>query len=326
MDRETLRLRSAFNATIRSFFSSRDYLEVETPLLAPALIPESSIEVFKTRFEDPYRQGRDLYLIPSPELWMKRLIGQGMGSIYQITKAFRNAESVGRLHNPEFTILEYYTEGADYRDSINVTEALFSELLSVFKSSVPEPGRLGAPFRRMSMAEAFIEYAGFDPGPCRADELTEKARSLGIRAEDGDGWEAAFNRIFVHRVEPALPKDRPLVLMDYPREVRCLAKDTAGTPWNERWELYLDGIEAANCFTEETDPAKVEAYFRDEIPRKDEALVPHPADEEFTSIYRRGFPRCSGVAAGLDRLFMVFFRIPRIEGVILFPFADILRG
>jgi lysyl-tRNA synthetase class 2 len=324
MTREILRRRSAFTAATRAFFSDRGYLETETPILAPALIPESAIEVFRTRFEHPYRPGRDMYLIPSPELWMKRLIAAGMGDIFQITRAFRNAESVGRLHNPEFTILEYYTAGADHLASIDVTEELFRHLLSRGLSSVPDAAALSPPFRRMTMAEAFREFAGFDLAPCSASDLAEQARRLGIRPGGEDDWETAFNRIFVDRVEPALPADRPLVLLDYPREVRCLAREIPGTPWRERWELYVSGIETANCYSEETDPGRVAAYFREEEARKARALVPHPADGKFVSLYRDGYPSCSGVAVGFDRLIMAFFGIPRIEGVILFPFSDIL--
>lgn len=256
---------------------------------------------------------------------MKRLIAAGWGDIFQISRAFRNAESLGGLHNPEFTILEYYTLGADYLASIEVTEELFRRLLSRGHSTLPDPAPLSPPFRRMTMAEAFREFAGFDLAPCGTGELTEQARKLGIRTGEADDWETAFNRIFVDRVEPALPRDRPLVLLDYPREVRCLAREIPGTPWRERWELYLGGIETANCFSEETDPEKVAAYFRVEEELKARSLTPHPPDRRFLSLYRDGFPSCSGVAVGFDRLVMAFLGIPRIQGVILFPFSDILE-
>jgi lysyl-tRNA synthetase class 2 len=328
MDRETLRRRGEYLARIRSFLTARGYLEVETPILAPALIPESAIEVFTTRFVSPFRDGRDMYLIPSPEVWMKRLIAQGMGSIFQLTKAFRNAESIGRIHNPEFSILEWYTLGANCLDNIAVTEFLFETLLAadtVFSSLAHSSAeRLRPPFRRMTMEEAFREYAGFSLAACGIEDLHRHARELGIRVEAGDTWEAAFNRIFVSRVEPSLPADKPLVLLDYPAEIRCLAKRIPGTPWRERWELYVDGIETANCFTEETDPAEVEGYFRVERELKRGALVPHPSDEDFIRLYRGAFPPCSGAALGIDRLLMAFFGFSHIGGVILFPLVDIL--
>lgn len=327
MIRDTLRRRSAFTAEVRAFFTEEDYLETETPLLAPWLIPESAIEVFKAPFKDPNRPpGRDFFLVPSPELWMKRLIAGGYGNIFQISKAFRNAESIGNLHNPEFTILEYYTVQADHLRSIEVTEELFRRLLSRGHARIPDTAALEPPFRRMTMAQAFWDYAGFDLGPCTAGDLKEEARRLGIRTGEDDDWETAFNRIFVDRVEPALPQDHPLVLLDYPRELRCLAREIPGTPWRARWELYLRGMETANCFAEETDPRKVAAYFRAEEELKEEALVPHPPDRNFLSLYRGKYPPTSGVAVGFDRLFMAFAGISQIQGVILFPFSDILEG
>ncbi|MCL1817416.1 MAG: hypothetical protein FWG35_00705 [Spirochaetaceae bacterium] len=332
MSHETIRARSVLAAAVRSFFAAKDYLEVDTPLLAPALIPESAIEVFATRFEHPYREGREMYLTPSPELWMKRLLAAGCGNIFQICKAFRNAEALGRLHNPEFTILEYYTVDADCGDSLALTEELFAALIRAFEEKVPtgRRERLSPPFRRLTMAQAFADYAKLDlatlapresrDAPQAASLLTAKARELGLPCKDGDTWEEAFNRVFAGVVEPALPRDRPLVLLDYPREVRCLARDIPGTPWNERWELYVDGVETANCFTEETDTEKIAAFFREEAAKKEKALVRHAPDREFAAL--NGMPRCSGVALGLDRLIMAFCGENSLGGVILFPFSD----
>lgn len=326
MDRETAWKRSRLIRGIRDFFTDRNYLETDTPLLSAALIPESAIEVFATKFESPYRGAKPLFLVPSPELWMKRLIAAGFGSLFQISKAFRNAESIGQNHNPEFTMLEYYTLDADYIRSIEVTEDLFAKLLSIDTGHRRPQGdkSLSPPFLRMTMAEAFREFAGFDLGPCSAEDLVEKSLSLNIRADRSDTWEIAFNRIFVDRVEPELPRDKPLVLLDYPAEVRCLAKKIPGTPWRERWELYVDGVETANCFSEETSPAEVAEYFLMEKTLKSSALVPHAVDEAFCELYRQGFPPCSGVALGVDRLLMSFLGFDRIEDVLFFPLSDIL--
>jgi lysyl-tRNA synthetase class 2 len=352
MTTQTIRARGFLASAVRAFFTEKDYLEVETPLLAPALIPEAAIEVFKTRFEHPYRPARDLYLTPSPELWMKRLLAAGLGNMFQLCKAFRNAESLGGLHNPEFTILEYYTVDADYMDCLAFTEELFSCLLHAcagkpaFGARPAAPSRAQPPFRRMSMAEAFWEYAGLDleefaprddeEAPRAAEALSARARAAGLPAGEAGSWEEAFQRIFVGRVEPALPRDRPLALLDYPRGVRCLARDIPGTPWNERWELYVDGIETANCFTEETEPQKLAAYFREQAARKEKALVPHAIDEEFPALYKnargagpgraRDYGTFSGVALGFDRLLMAFCGEASIGGVILFPFSDIIGG
>ena len=134
MDIEFLRQRSGIIKSVRKFFDDRNYLETDTPLLAPHLIPEACLEVFETRYIQPKgsssRKERPYWLIPSPEIWMKQLIASHHENIYQICKCFRNGESTGNLHSPEFTMLEYYTMEADYNDSLKLTEELFSFLIS----------------------------------------------------------------------------------------------------------------------------------------------------------------------------------------------------
>lgn len=346
MDIEAMRRRSAIIAAIRRFFDSRGYLEVETPLLAPALIPERSIEVFATTYRNPFAPPRSLYLIPSPELWMKRLIADGWPSMYQITKAFRNGESVGREHNPEFTILEYYTIDADYEDSFTLTGELLAAVAATNIAARPatdgseDTGEstaggatwagLGSeapavtPIMRLTVAEAFSRYADLDleaeltiGGLRRA--LSERGMSYG----DSDDLEALFNRLFVHLVEPNFGGFPAVALFDYPHAIPTTAKRKPGTPWSERWELYLDGVEVANCYSEETRADEVDAYFEHEAAAKRKALEPHPSDEDYRRMFRGGFPRCSGVALGVDRLVQAVLGFESIEGVILFPLSSI---
>ncbi len=330
MDPQIAILRSYFNRITREFFFQRGYLEVETPILSPALIPEPAIEVFQTFFLHPDREPIPLYLIPSPEVWMKRLLAKGWPSLFQITKSFRNAESIGRLHNPEFTLLEYYTKGADYLSSINITEQYFHFLIEQIPRELrtSDLSVLEPPFQRMRVEEAFQRYAGFSLEPLDREALIEKGKSLGLSLSEEASWEEAFNQIFVHLIEPNLPKDRPLVLLDYPAEVQCLAKRIPGTPWRERWELYIEGIELANCFTEETDPNEIDAYFDREGEKKRFSRVPHPLDVSFRDMYKHPTletsPSCSGVALGVDRLLMCLSGKSSLEGVILFPISDIV--
>ncbi len=335
MDIELLESRSRIFRSIRSFFDSRAYLEVDTPILAPHLIPETCLEVFKTEYMlPPDSQGRhrrkDYYLVPSPEIWMKQLIAQHRRSIYQISKCFRNGESTGRLHSPEFTMLEYYTMDADYRDSITITEELF-------KAVLPQdaPADLRPPFQQISMEEAFHTWAGFslyDTAARGRDAMAEEARRLDLPVPDFLDLGDLYNLIFVHSVEPQLPRDRPVVLMDYPAFVPCLAKNCSGTLAKERWELYVRGIELANCYSEETDPEEVRRYFAAEGDEKQEkALIPHAIDEQYWQIFQnrtdaRGkvqpFPACSGVAMGLDRLIMAIAGRSTIDSVLPFPMTS----
>lgn len=326
MNRDMSINRFAMYEGIRGFFKTRGILEVETPALSPSLIPEPSIPYFKTTYDNPFAGSLPLYLVPSPEVWMKRLLADGSGSIFQICKCFRNGEALGSHHNPEFSMLEWYLTDADYKANITLTEELIAELAALSEFSeltLKSPGlNLEPPFIRMTMEEAFKEFAEVELASCEtAENLAQAGERIGITVPPEDSWEQAFNRIFLSCVEPNLPSDRPLVLMDYPARVPCLAKRIPGTPWLERWELYVRGMELANCFTEEKDLGAAAAYFRhacegDAEAARDAALA---ADPDFTDIFGPGFPSCSGVAMGLDRLLMVLTGTAEINEVLLFP-------
>jgi len=317
---EAMRARSRVVGATRKFFLSRDYLETDTPALAPSLIPESCLEVFATEFRHPFEPGMPLYLIPSPEVWMKRIIAETGRSVFQICKSFRNAESIGPIHNPEFTMLEYYTVGGTSASNIALTEALFEAC------ALPEtPGWARPPFRRLTMVEAFRDLAHVDLDALgETGAMIDAARTLGLMVPEGTGWEDAFNIIFLSLVEPALPADSPLVLDEYPAGIECLAKDIPEKPYKERWELYVHGVEVANCFTEMSDPPAVRRYFASQSARKAASLAPHAVDERYPDIFA-DFPPCSGVALGFDRFLMSLLGGKSLDEVIAFPFAH-FRG
>lgn len=316
MNHEIIKKRSQITENVRRFFKDRNYLEVDTPLLSPDLIPESSIEIFKTELINPYRGNRDLFLIPSPEIWMKKLLSQGSGDIFQICKSFRNSEQSGIHHNSEFTMLEWYKTGYSYMDNINETEDLFHTL-----TTEHTPENLKPPFRKMTMEEAFLNYTGYSlEKNYDESQLEELCRRLHIETEQGDNWEVLFNRIFLQLVEPSLPQDKPLVLYNYPSRIKTLAKDLPGTIWSERWELYGGGMELANCFSEEKNPSKIKEYYKEEKAHKDEiSPVSHPVNDQYYEYFGPHFPDCSGVALGMDRLIMLFTGETSIQEVILFP-------
>jgi lysyl-tRNA synthetase class 2 len=366
MDLEALRERAGMFREIRSFFDQRDYLELDTPLLAPDLIPETCLEVFETACVAPpgskTRTTTPYWLVPSPEIWMKKLIARHRVSVYQICKCFRNGESTGHLHSPEFTMLEYYTVEADYRDSLALTEELFVRLLEICPqdeigppnggqgpcpgpSQEQNPGQgqglcleqgqgLRPPFLRLSMEEAFARYAGFDLfGAVEQGTLAGEARKLGLDPPPDLAVPALYDLIFIHAVEPSLPRDRAVALTDYPAFVPCLAKKSGDGRTVERWELYAHGVELANCYSEETDPGEIRRYFDREGREKNRtALVPHTIDGDYWKNFLpragaysgeepQGFPRCSGVAMGLDRLFMALTGKSSIDAALPFPMS-----
>ena len=318
------RKRSELLMNIREHFIDKGYLEVSTPSLSPYLIPEPTIKAFGTRFINEFEGSRDLYLIPSPEIFMKKLLAAGSGSIFQISSCFRNAEQLGDVHNPEFTMLEYYTVGADDRDSIDIT----IEMIEKTKLRGIDPEWLRNKPLIISMHEAMMKYAGVDMDKAESiDYLRAEALRLGLNPRENESWDDTFNRIFLTYTEPSLPKDREVYLTDYPDRIACLAKHSEKGPTKKRWEMYINGIEIANCYDEETDKNETEKYFAEEWEKLreersgTEEVIPS-ADPSFSSL---DIPQSSGGAMGLDRLLAVHLGLNSIEPLLLFSLSDMLR-
>ncbi len=328
MDIQAIQGRSDLLYQMRAWFRSNGYLEVSTPVLSTDLIPEPTIANFATQYVSEFLGSRELYLVPSPEIHMKKVIAALGRSIYQFSPCFRNSEQVSSYHNPEFTMLEYYTVEADEQQSIAITEELFA------RTALPGcPQHILPPFRRMTVAEACKTYAGFDLDCTQSTaKLRKEALRLGLTLPDEpESWESTFNRIFLNFVEPTLPQDRPLVLDEYPQQIVCLAKKTPGRPYRQRWELYAGGIELANCYNEELDPTIIRTYYHQQQAilaserGQSQAVIPD-ADPSFADIFGPAYPRCSGVALGFDRLLMLQLGRSALGGVILFPLSDMLSA
>ncbi len=303
---------------IRAFFEELGHLEVDTPVTSNTVIPEPTIDLLSTTIhgiED--ETGKSVYLLPSPEIYMKRLLAAGSGSIFQFSRCFRDRETPSRLHNHEFLMLEWYTVEADYTDSLKTTERLLKRVAQACDISPLAKSALSPPFLRMTVEEAFVEYAGIDLAACgETGALREAAERQGFAPDPALEWAELFHLIVVAAVEPKLPRNRPVVLLDYPAEVACLAKRKGQTPWRERWELYLRGVETANCFTEMIALDEVKAYFERESAGR---YAGGGADPSFPDIYGGSHPRCSGVAMGIDRLLMVLADAGSIAEIMPFP-------
>jgi elongation factor P--(R)-beta-lysine ligase len=317
---ESFRKRAEIVRSIRRFFDERGYLAAETPLLAATPIPEAHLELFRTELLEPDSSAgtmprREYFLLPSPEYYLKQLLAAGVGNLYEITRSFRNAESRGDLHNPEFTMLEYYTVDADSDRSLVLT----MELLRVL-------GEEATPLV-MTMQEAWDRWAGIDLAATMsgverdnrhalAREIEE--RRLSLRVDETESWEDLFQRVFLTHVEPRLPRDQPVFLTHYPAAIPTLARRVPDTPWADRWELYLAGVEVANCFGEETDPKRILSFMQEQDrQRRRHRETQHPWDEKYLQP-SHVLPRCSGVALGVDRLVMYLLRRETIHRVISF--------
>ena len=275
---------------IRSFFIARDYLEVETPHRIPANAPEPHI--------DPVPSG-DWTLHTSPELAMKRLLAAGHEKIFQICRVWREGE-LGRYHLPEFTMLEWYRSGIDYRDLMTECTALLQSIIPL--GSITRSGReiaLAAPWEELTVAEAFASYA-----PMSLEQALETD---------------AFEEVLTTAVEPKLGKTRPTFLTEYPAAMAALARIKPGDPRvAERFELYIDGLELANAFSELTDPHEQRKRFTaDEAQRRSTGKKPYPLPENFLNELP-AMPEAAGVALGLDRLVMLMTDAEKIADVVAF--------
>ena len=309
-----LRRRAELLQRLRAFFASRGYLEVETPLLSHDIVVDRHLDPFYTVLAPDARrpdEGETLWLQTSPEAAMKRLLAAGATSIYQVTRSFRNGER-GPLHNPEFTIAEWYAVGQCYDEAMTFTSELCDDLLGL------------GPAERLSYAEAFQRWAGVDPHSAEPAELREAARRLGLAApaslsgDDRDGW---LNLLLVERVEPRLREfARPVILFDFPAGQAALAQVRGQPPVAERFELYAGGLELANGYHELLDANVLRLRSRRaNQERVQDGKPPLPEESQLLAAMDRGLPDCCGVALGFDRLVMLAVGAKTIDEVLAFP-------
>lgn len=301
---------------IRTFFSARDVLEVETPALSSAATTDVHLESFATVYRGPSApKGQVLYLHTSPEFAMKRLLASGSGPIYQLCKTFRQGEE-GAQHNPEFTLLEWYRPHFDYFALMDEVEELVTIVLG-------EHRRI-APTERLTYTEAFKRFARID-AVHNADlsQLRRCAKEQGVAdvpglGEDRDAW---LDLLMSHVVQPQLGQDGPSLVYDYPASQAALARVRAGSPEvAERFELFIDGIELANGFNELTDATEQRQRFEaDRARRQQRGLRDVPIDEHLLAALAAGIPPCAGVAIGFDRLVMLAVGAAKLDEVLTFP-------
>ncbi|MDE2090086.1 MAG: EF-P lysine aminoacylase GenX, partial [Gammaproteobacteria bacterium] len=314
---EALRLRARVVARIRLFFARHGVLEVDTPALSAAVATDPHLHSFTTVYTGPGApRGRTLYLHTSPEFPMKRLLAAGAGSIFQLCKVFRDGEA-GRLHNPEFTLLEWYRVDFDQHRLMDEVEALVRETLEGLVN------HLGAA-ERLSYGEAFQRHAGIDPYTATPAMLAKCARRLdintppGMGGQDLDAWR---DLLLTHAVVPRFPAGRPVFVYDYPASQAALARVRPGEPpVAERFELYINGVELANGFHELGDADEQRRRFAANLARRRAlGLAQVPPDERLLAALAGGLPDCSGVALGVDRLLMLAAGVDAIDQVLAFP-------
>jgi len=310
---ERFKNRSDIIATIREYLTSRDFLEVETPMMQ-TIAGGAAAKPFITHHNS---LDMDLFLRISPELFLKRLLVGGMERVFEVNRNFRN-EGLSRQHNPEFTMLEVYQAYADYNVMMDLTEELIGLCAERFcPSANVQFGDItidfARPWRRAPYAELLAEYAGCDIEDI--NDVRAKARELEIEHEDMDDV-VVVNEVFEATVEDKLVA--PTFVLDYPAPLCPLTRRKKSDPrYAERFELFIAGMELANAYTELNDPAVQEENFRIQLRGQEETMA--TMDRDFITALKYGMPPAGGLGIGIDRLVMVLTGASTIRDVVLFP-------
>ncbi len=317
--RDTFIKRSKVISTMRRYFDERGWLEVETPILQP-IYGGATARPFITHHN---ALDIDLYLRIADELYLKRLIVGGFEGVYEISKNFRN-EGMDKMHNPEFTAMEIYVAYKDYNWMMEMVEDLLSNICITINGSdeIEYDGKVISfkkPFRRASMFDLLKEFTGYDLKGKSREEILEVCDALNIEIDPKWSITKLLDVIFGEKVEPNLIQ--PTFNIDYPLEMSPLAKKhRVKEGLVERFELFVNGAEIANAFSELNDPrdqrARLEEQARERAAGDDEAMV---LDEDFINALEIGMPPTAGLGIGIDRLVMLMTGEKSIRDVLFFP-------
>lgn len=276
---------------IREFFYKQQFHEVIPELLSPTLPAEPNLRPFITS---------NLYLPLSPERGMKKLLAQGMGNCFALSKSFRNYERTGALHMREFIMLEWYRKGAEYTNIMTDMELLLSTINTKMGNKI---AMKSTSFPRLSLNTLFKEYVGIELSALiQNEELIRQVASKEGYATEGATWEELFDQLFVNKIESQFSL-KPFFLVDFPSRISPLCKPQKISPhFAERFELYVHRIELANGNTENTDVAAVREVFE-----KQSKQTSIPVDEEFLMcLQKMKSSNYAGVGMGVDRLVQLY--------------------
>jgi lysyl-tRNA synthetase class 2 len=303
---DTLKLRAKFISNIRDFFKNRGYLEVETPIMAEHGVTDVHLTNIKAKF-----RGKSYSLQTSPEYHMKRLLASGSGPIFQIARSFRDDE-LGRWHNPEFTLLEWYQLDIDYDALIDEMDLLLQTIMQCL------------PLKKISYTQAFVEAINLDPFIANIDDFKNclnKHDLNNVLAPDEIDRDQYLFLLMSHVIEPYFAnEDMPIAIYDFPISQASLSKPKGEVA--ERFEIYFKGIELANGFSELTDANVLRKRFEQDLAiRSKNNLEVVQIDEYLLKALEFGLPKCSGVALGLDRLLAIALNQDSIAKIMAFDFS-----
>ncbi len=320
--------RSAIIRLMREFFWSRGFIETETPHALRYPGQEPYLNPMPIEVHDAVGAPHQMYLHTSPEFSLKKILAAGFSKIFYITKTFRDHESFGGRHNPEFTMIEWYRAPGSYHNFMRDLEDLYKyvgEKLGIKELKYNDRSiKLHEVWDQKSMKELWLEYVGVNLD----DYLTTEALGglvvkQGLKVEANDEYEDLFFKIFLNKIELYLGAERPIFVYDYPAQMCSLSRLSADPRYAERVECYIGGLEMCNGFGELTDPDEQEKRLEaDRAMRRRLGKKTWPVDPDFIAAVRSGMPAAAGVAMGVDRMVILFTGAKDINEVIFGSVAD----
>lgn len=315
--------------SIREFFWSEHFLEIESPIIVRHPGQEPNIDVMSISIQDNQKQQFQGYLHTSPEYTMKKMLAAGFEKIFYLGKVFRNQESMADLHHPEFTMAEWYRVGATLDDLMNDIENLSKTAAERLITQYPQFEKFAKRFttekwKRITMRDLWLEIVSIDLDTIvTREEFVAVAKARGYDVKDAEQYEEIFYRIFLQEIEPKLVDMGLVMIYNYPAPMASLSRLTPDGQYARRVEAYIDGIELANGFEELTDADEQRARFvGEQEERKQYGKPVYDIDEEFIEALRH-MPESSGIALGVDRLVMTFTGCKNVEDVLVLPMKKI---
>jgi lysyl-tRNA synthetase class 2 len=310
-----IQTRAKLISLIHEFFLQYEVLQVDTPVISRFANTDPSINSFYVQEKLNFETQDHFYLHTSPEFPMKRLLANGMGSIYQICKVFRSCEK-GRYHNPEFTLLEWYRVGIDHFELMSEIELLFNNINEQF------------PFyetcKKYSYQNLFLEYCGIDPLTASVSELIDYIRENtddALQGVESMTFDELCDYLMSHIIQSKMPDKSLIFVYDYPASQASLAQLNDNLKTARRFEVFVSGVELANGFHELQDADEQrQRFLKEQQTRVKAKQHVYPMDENLLQALESGLPDCAGVALGLDRLLMLLVNAKHINEVITFPF------
>ncbi len=319
-NKDLLEMRANIIRLIRKFFWLKNFIEIDSPSLVKLPGQEPYLSPMKLEIHNERGDNHPVYLHTSPEYAMKKSLAAGFENIFYLGKCFRDYESFGGLHSPEFTMLEWYRKDKDMESIMDDCESLFTHVVTGLSNQINSKEYYDT-WERMHMKDIWKKYVAVDLDEyLNKESLKELCREKGFQVEDDEAYEDLFYRIFLNLIEPHLGKDKPTIIHHYPAQMAALAKlDDNDSRYAERFEIYIKGVELANAFSELCDPIEQRKRLEEErLQRQKLGKEIYSIDEEFVQALEH-IDSAAGIALGVDRMVQVLTGCKDITDVILLP-------